>query len=212
MSPEIIFFGWCKFYKKVEFNNKTSKKNVSELMPIDVYKKIINHDMENFCWDLIISKTILEKNKLRFPNKVTLLEDMLFVWKAVSYAEKIITIDDKLYGYRIHADSCSASMDYKKDIDACRMVMRLRYFLKNKYPSLCDEFSSYMLAVLIPRYFAYFNNCKNSIIIKKYIKKYIGISVLYSPKLNNKIKIQYLLMKFNIEKIILLWRRIISKC
>ena len=69
-----------------------------------------------------------------------------------------------------------------------------------------------MLTLIIPRYFAYFNNCKYSIIIKKYIKKYIGISVLYSPNLNNKIKIQYLLMKFNIERIILLWRRVIGKC
>ena len=211
-SSDIIFFGWHKFYQEVKFNNEKSKKNVCELTSVDVYKKIINHDMENFCWDMIINKTILTENKLRFPNKVTLLEDMLFVWKAVSYAKKIISIDDKLYGYRMHSDSCSASMDYKKDIDACRMVMRLRYFLKNKYPSLRNEFSSYMLTVLIPRYFAYFNNCKYSIIIKKYIKKYIGISVLYSPKLNNKIKIQYLLMKFNIERIILLWRRVIGKC
>ena len=212
-NHEIVFFDWEKCNEKGEAYKTITTSNTPQfLSPVAIYKKIMKHEMENFCWDFIINKRIIHDNNLRFPNGATLLEDMLFVWKAISYANGIIHVHDKFYNYRIHSDSSSASMNSKKDKDACKMTMRLMYFLKKNYPCICDDYSIYMLSILIPRIYAYIDNKSWRRIMKPYIKKYTSNKVLISSLVSIKIKVQYVLLKSNLEKIVFLWRSISAKC
>ena len=56
----------------------------------------------------LIKKELLEKNGIAFDTALAFGEDLFFSWMACLCASRIVSVTDKLYGYRMSADGATA--------------------------------------------------------------------------------------------------------
>jgi len=92
------------------FRRLTGNRSEDIIFPSGTYDSTPGAVRHFALWGQIFSKDIIDRNHLRFDEKLTHSEDALFVVQFSIAAEKITHISDIVYNYRIHASSaCNAA-------------------------------------------------------------------------------------------------------
>ena len=66
----------------------------------------------------IYNRAMLQKNDIRFPEGITNREDIVFLIKAVYWANNIITVDDAWYHCEKRPESASQSLNFQKVLES----------------------------------------------------------------------------------------------
>jgi len=116
-SPDVILFN----YQRVsEIGKVIDKGLVFENSELLSGKEFVNTFFgESFIyhlgyvWRCVYSTRYLKQNNLLFPEKV-FWEDTVFFPKTILYADKVISIEDIFYNYRVNDESISGSKNSQK--------------------------------------------------------------------------------------------------
>lgn len=123
---------------KVDHNIRLEKKdNV-------LYQILSGNKYEGYLWNKIFDYRIIKKEKIKFQEKSSVWEDLLFVAEYMQRINTCAIIDSSYYFYRSRANSAVNKIDLKKTEDKlniakkllqiefmnseCMEVVRLRYF------------------------------------------------------------------------------------
>lgn len=83
----------------------------------DIYDNFVSGvNFGGTLWNKIWRRKCLEN--INFRTDIFLCEDSVFVWDSLSYIEKVIYLDTKLYHYRITATNATHSSSYNKYLTA----------------------------------------------------------------------------------------------
>ncbi|MDE5763715.1 MAG: glycosyltransferase [Ruminococcus sp.] len=122
------------------------------------------YDTAKYCWGKAFNKSFLIQKQLIFKN-LSYCEDIVFMVEAFQKANKVVQIPERLYHYRLSANSTVNS--YRKNA-----VQEQRSFLETIHLAIGNEDNNtiYYAALLsmqicITRYF--FNNCNRMNLIQK---------------------------------------------
>ncbi len=182
-KADIVICGYSYLYTnrliKVLLENKIY--NQDEAIK-ELYK---DNSIQGYSVNKIYKKNIIENNKIRFNTDIKISEDMLFVFEYLLYSNKIYTIPDSLYYYRMRKSSAS---NFKNENDLS--VFKAYDIMENLYP----KSKEYMINNY---YYCFFKYRRN---IKKYklnnIKKISILSLLLNRKISKKTKIYSLYYYF----------------
>jgi glycosyltransferase involved in cell wall biosynthesis len=86
---------------------------------------------DNANWNKIYALQIIKKHHLKFHEKLSIWEDLLFNLEFIAYANKMITLDESLYYYRIHDASVMG--------DSKLFVSNQYNLLYRAYVSFCNK-------------------------------------------------------------------------
>lgn len=171
----------------------------------------IKYNIPYTVWHMLISSELIKKNKIKFDEQITYLEDVLFVYNVLFCAGKYINGSEIKYRRIDHADSLTNVRYKRENFDKWLSSLEARYkicILTKEYPALfanavyelsffCEELKILYKDILkndkmkqkLIQY--YINYCKKSLsdISIKYIKRKIMISLcVYTPNIFFKLK------------------------
>jgi glycosyltransferase involved in cell wall biosynthesis len=138
-NPDLITFN----YRRVDFNeNELHSAEVfdnSDLINGAEYirKKFgdaFPHYLLGYEWRAIFKRDYLKKQNIRFPDG-GIYEDTTFLFKAILYSQRFISITDYLYQYRVHPNSISdINKKYKGSL-----VFEFAFIVGNEVLDLASE-------------------------------------------------------------------------
>ena len=168
-----------------EKNNRIFKNGTKR--SVEIMEKILDgKSFDGYVWNKMFSKSIINKNNIKFDSELSIWEDMIFVIDYLNYIDEVTFSQNEEYIYRINNESLSKGEKNKNRIlveeyKALKMIKE-----KNKNLTL--------------NYYA--NNLTYSILLKLYINKKITKKEYFNKcnsdininELNKKNKIKYLLI------------------
>jgi glycosyltransferase involved in cell wall biosynthesis len=109
-SPDIIFFQFNYFNEKNKPYHFPFPKNVFFAGSFEAIQEkllmLFNYDNQfdylGYTWNKFFKRNILEKYRIRFPEKIPYNEDEIFTLKYCKHISSIQIIENKLYNYRVH--------------------------------------------------------------------------------------------------------------
>lgn len=126
---EMMMFSYTR---ELEFldTNLIQKSHISLIDGSRVFEGILGKEkFDGYLWNKIFKNEIIKNNSISFPENVTIWEDMIFVLQYLKQCKKIIDIDQKLYFYRMRANSAtSSSISVKKiqdKVSVCKQFLLL---------------------------------------------------------------------------------------
>lgn len=211
-----------KYVKKNEFIN-VDLYNIKESILSNIISRRENNIMGT-CWRMLISKELLDKNKISFDLGIRMSEDMMFMIKCIDAANKICLDERYLYYYYMNTDSATAKFipniweDMMVLIDWCNRHMLDKYSELNLALHL-EECITNAIIVCIS------NSCKkgttmNLIERMKYCKKLCEIPFVKAAIKNTwknkgsfskKCWLQIICIELNLKWIVLLYHSIKHK-
>ena len=115
---DLLFFNEINFHE--ETRDFSIDVNLNEDSIINFENIVFNHfdlDKENFfklsnnVWNKLYLKSFLDSNNIRFSNENLAYEDIPFFYNAITAADRILLIKDKLYNFRKNKFSFRKSND-----------------------------------------------------------------------------------------------------
>lgn len=160
----------------------------------DLLRKFLYHDIKISICSLMVKKSILKLNNIKFTEGFRYSEDVEMVWKIIAHSNKVTYLSSKLYFYRVRNDSAMSLVDDKR-IDGFRLITGLEAYFKNNRPDFAHEFKRFatarwvwatmwQIAVASSDYKAFkskvkkFNTRRNMRKLILYPKKYVAFSAL----------------------------------
>lgn len=120
------------------------KKNKTSLKDTDVTKLILSKQAKYYLWSRIIKKELVKH--LYFDEKVSFCEDALYLTECYFKAEKIITINESLYGYRQH----DTNVTLVRSIQNINELANLCNIVKDKIVNSQDnDYKKFLFSLLI---------------------------------------------------------------
>ncbi|MGN1263294.1 MAG: glycosyltransferase family 2 protein [Prevotella sp.] len=77
---------------------------------------------EGFCWGYLIKRSLIADNDIRFPAKVSFMEDWAFINQILLKCRTFVHTDRLMYLYRRNSSSCVANMTVEKILLACHAI------------------------------------------------------------------------------------------
>lgn len=149
----------CEYTRKIEdlyFKGKIKSKLKSAQYAEN--KILKNSYIDGYIWNKIFKASIIKNNNLKFPNGITIWEDLYFVIKYLRNCKNVAIIKNKLYFYRVRDNSAVANEgDIRK--------------IKDK-------------VIVFHKLFDEYNNYNNFIIYREIKRIYINHIVTYLYKLH----------------------------
>ena len=197
-------------------NNKIIKNFVSKELQnsCDIsYPKYINLYFNSYVLSssckILFNKNIVSSNKIEFNEKMKYGEDMLFSFMLYTKSKKTYFLNDYGYHYYIHNLSSSHSSDINKKIKYCNDNLQLYKTIKNIFDDEKIEFDYIIFLDAILRNLNYafndivslLNDLKSNEIneLLTLYRNYLNDFKFSKSKLNNKLKIEIILLKYNIK-------------
>lgn len=118
---------------------------VNQLDSISVFNKFLYRDIKPGVWCLMIKNEIISKNNLKFREGQRYSEDIEFIYKLISFSDKISLINKKLYLYRIRSTSVMSLVDEKRK-DGYMLMKDLEDFFKYQKPTFYEEYLKFGVA------------------------------------------------------------------
>lgn len=112
-------------------NGFTSEQLLHHLVSIDHKKRF-----RGMVWRAIFKKSLLQENEIRFSVGLKMSEDFKFILEAISLAEYINVLPERLYVYRINPESTTAK--YKENVHPDMMYINdwMEREICPQYPTL----------------------------------------------------------------------------
>lgn len=109
-SPDIVFFQFNYFNERnTPYHLPFPRNNYFTGFFDEIQEKLLmlfnynnQFDYLGYTCNKFFKRSILEKNKIRFPEKIPYNEDEIFTLKYCKYISSIQIIENRLYNYRIH--------------------------------------------------------------------------------------------------------------
>lgn len=128
--PNTIMIGYEAFNNKGNF---LGKRLVSGTYSgSEVVHSILTGQLENYVWQFIIPKFLLDKD-LRFLEGV-LFEDIDWTARFLSNISSVMYVSDSLYCYRVRQGSITHTRSNKKSRDLLKVLESLSKTITNKFP------------------------------------------------------------------------------
>lgn len=184
-KPDMLSFNYQEFNSNSSVSVVNKKKIVNRT---DTEKLLINTTNTNelwFVWRRVFKKSFLEKNQIRFDEKVTLGEDTIFMYTVFSVLEEVAYIDSELYNYRDN-DKSLTQTKYKENL-----LSKFEYHYKARKSIACINLPDNKINNDIANYyinhtlFWFFTNLKNSPHHKLNEIKAIRDSIIYRETFKN---------------------------
>ena len=111
--------------------------DVTEFIECLFYEE--RYGYQGYLWNKLYKRNIIEKNEIRFDEKIKYNEDRLFLTKYCIYCKKIKMIENVAYYYR---QRCDSALDITRKGFSATMLTELEAFekmkmiLKNDYPAI----------------------------------------------------------------------------
>lgn len=149
-QPEVIAFN----YRRVDFSeNELHSAEVFDNNSLEnganyIHSKFGNtfpHYLLGYEWRAIFNRAYLKKQNISFPNG-GIYEDTTFLFKAILYSERFVSITDYLYYYRVNPNSITdVNKKYKGNLvfefafKVGNEVLDLANVLKETYPDFSEQ-------------------------------------------------------------------------
>ncbi len=119
----------CKYTKEKDelMNSESSKNTEGKIINANTIleRMIENNLQEGYLWNKIFKKSIIDENFLKFKEGVTVWEDLYFVMEYLSKADKVYTINEKLYYYRTREGSAVNRKETTTELASKIKIMEL---------------------------------------------------------------------------------------
>lgn len=141
-NADIVCCNYSKYYDKNNsyYKIKFRKQKTGEYTNVEMMQLLLNDwTVRSYLWNKFFKKSIFTDNDLSFPNMY--FEDIVTVFKAAYYAEKVVAIPDTLYNYSIRPNSIMTSYnvdkynDYAMAYHLCREFAKEHGLLKKLTPN-----------------------------------------------------------------------------
>lgn len=126
-AAEMVIFGFC-------YNNVTNKTRCDNLPGSDyigaasdfvesICPELVRREFFNPPWNKLIRRELIEKNGLRFNERISICEDMAFSMQLLMHVEKLAVVNKVLYDYCIK-ESGSLVFKYNENF-----IEAVKYYL-----------------------------------------------------------------------------------
>ena len=105
-----------------EYNGRTDSKPSIEVMTGEEAIVKVTKLNEGYCWGYLISRELIIENNLRFPPKVSFMEDWSFITQALLMCKTFVNTNVLYYLYRRNDTSCVANMSTEKLLLGCHSL------------------------------------------------------------------------------------------
>ena len=105
-----------------EYNGRTDSKPSIEVMTGEEAIVKVTKLKEGYCWGYLIPRELIMENNLRFPPKVSFMEDWAFITQALLMCKTFVNTNVLYYLYRRNVTSCVANMSTDKLLLGCQSL------------------------------------------------------------------------------------------
>lgn len=145
---DVVIFTYQSFRKEDTFTKKI-KAHKQEISKTDAIGTLLDMNYASFPWNKLFRRRLLLDNEIRFPEEMSMCEDMEFCLRAYDKAEKFALISEPLYGYRQDNSGASSSTDKKHYKDAAVANYDLCCYIEQNYQKYFgDSFKNAVIAVI----------------------------------------------------------------
>lgn len=133
-NTDMIIVNYTNEKKNLESQqNNIYKKEVSSR---DIIDKILDgKSYDGYLWNKMFRGDIIRDNEIRFPENISIWEDLYFVIVYLNYIDKCIITNEVLYFYRLRSNGAVNSYNSDKvlsKIKVCELLMNLKYLNRSK--------------------------------------------------------------------------------
>lgn len=187
----------CKYTKEKDelVNNESSQNIEGKIINANTILEsmIENNLQEGYLWNKIFKKSIIDENFLKFKEGVSVWEDLYFVMEYLSKADKVFTINEKLYYYRTREGSAVNRKETATELAGKIKIMEL---IMQNYSSIVNN-KNYsgikkIYSTIILKYLLKIKKNNNKKFIKEKLSKVRKIKKNIKIGLKNEIKYFYL--------------------
>ncbi|KUP22638.1 glycosyltransferase [Paenibacillus sp. DMB5] len=142
---DLVFCGYKQVtedFSEVNFDNKSVDKGQETINSNEALRKFLYNDFVTGIWSLMVGKSLIHDNTIRFSEGFRYSEDLEFIWKLLSDANSVTLIKDQLYIYRIRNGSAMSFVDSRR-LDGYTLIQRLDKYFEYKCPDFSLEFKKY---------------------------------------------------------------------
>lgn len=150
-----IIYGYNKIYKNkktsvlLNENKNLNKNNISENI-------LIKEEIGGYLWNKLFIASIIKNNNIKFNNKISYCEDLLFVNEYIRYIKRVKYLKKSLYNYRMRKNSVTYEFFNNKNIsilDSCQLLIESNSYNYNIHNNLEFRYLSnyYKLVKYIPK-------------------------------------------------------------
>lgn len=215
LNPNIVMFQYENVIGEERITSKMGSKNiyphVLQSKSIEIIKLIIEMQITNFLWQMLIKKDVVVKDNLKFEN-VSIDEDTLFVIKAIFYSETIFFDSNVLYFHLQREESIANTATKEKAKDIFLVTEAFQKFAKENFNNI--EYSI-LDRYLIKRWLrAYTIGVKSNISSNDNFMRVIRTKILNKDVhniLSRRQKIKVSLLKFNLLGAFLKFKKLIRR-
>jgi glycosyltransferase involved in cell wall biosynthesis len=137
-NEDVIIFNFYRHISARKFPIKLSKNDTSSLE----YKFMNYPVLMNSVWNKVFRYEIIKKYNVSFDESISASEDLMFVFKILSKAERVLFIDDILYNYRLNYYSATQNLNQKHLLDSVRVAEKIECFIQEENAT---GFSSFLI-------------------------------------------------------------------
>ena len=126
----------------------------------DLYPELISmnlffrHGISTFSWGKLFKKDILYKIQMAVPNEITIGEDTVVTYPAITSSKSISVINDPIYFYRQRANSMLKIADEpEKELNKVKLMVKFlkKQLIKHTSFNFEDQLKEYLVALSIIR-------------------------------------------------------------
>lgn len=223
-KSDMVITGYTKCYEssnvsRIDFNMNVNEEVITNYTKY-VYEYFSKYHDNGYLWNKLYKRDIIDEYKLKFDERLTMCEDLLFNLQYLYHTQKVSFINESLYDYNIRYESAtyrlhinaflSRKLTYEQNRINCKKWGMNTFEISSyysKYPYI------YAKEQFLINEFTFKEKCLNALAIhgdsftneirylikKKKLTVSRGTNIFY--KLNNKILICiYLIFMSNINK------------
>ncbi|AHF19422.1 putative glycosyltransferase EpsJ [Leuconostoc suionicum] len=149
--PSVFMIGYENFHNKNTFPGKKLKSD--RYSNVKIMHAILTSQLENYVWQFIIPKFVLE-TELSFAPGV-LFEDIDWTARFLSHVPSVDYISDSLYCYRTRINSITHTRSHKKSSDLLIVLELLSKTISKRFPKELENFQVWRKPLDITVYYDY---------------------------------------------------------
>lgn len=159
-KDDVVIFTYKKFNKDIDLSSKRVKACRQTISKEDAIGTLLDMDYASFPWNKLFSRKLLVDNKIKFPENMSMCEDMEFCFHAYDKAKSFSLISEPLYGYRQDNNSASSSTSNKRYKDAAIANYDLCCYIEQNYPKYFNNIFQNTVISIVAYLHRY--NCNDS--------------------------------------------------
>lgn len=115
-----------------------------------INKIFTENSIGGFCWNKLFLRKIIVNNNIKFSEKISMFEDMLFVINYAEYIDSIVISENRTYFYRKNSESVTVQRAFgnyfeKKWLSEVEALKDMRMIITRSFPLVLEDYTSVYL-------------------------------------------------------------------